>query len=143
MLADSPHAFGDALAEAEGWNDHQWQIQTASRTMPDSLLLAAVDEQRWVGTMGARHYLTPTPGIWLVDVYLSPLHRGSGLASELLAEVERWAEQREALQLFLDVHEQAHAARAFYRRHGFAETGQTKPYVLDAAQHEIEMVKQL
>ena len=41
--------------------------------------------------------------------------------------------------MLLEVHEDNASARAFYRRRGFTETGQRKPYPLDPSADELVM----
>jgi ribosomal protein S18 acetylase RimI-like enzyme len=46
-------------------------------------------------------------------------------------------------RLVLEVREDNEAAKRFYTRRGFAETGNTQPYPLDTAFKEIEMALEL
>lgn len=145
MLADTPHAFGDRLADVRGWDDERWRNRLASHLLPDSMVVVAVDDgERWVGQMSAREYRNYDPArAWLLGVYLSPDHRGAGRAEALLASVEEWVTGRGLGELYLDVHERSTAARAFYERLGFAYTGHTQPYPLEPSEIEYEMVKHL
>lgn len=54
------------------------------------------------------------------DVVVIPSHRGRGIAAGMLAEVEAVARERGACKLTLEVLEGNAAARALYRRLGFA-----------------------
>ena len=54
------------------------------------------------------------------DVVVMPSHRGRGIAAAMLAEVEAVARERGACKLTLEVLEGNAAARALYRRLGFA-----------------------
>lgn len=54
------------------------------------------------------------------DVVVMPSHRGRGIAAAMLAEVEAVARGRGACKLTLEVLEGNAAARALYRRLGFA-----------------------
>lgn len=54
------------------------------------------------------------------DVVVIPCHRGRGIAAAMLAEVEAVARERGACKLTLEVLEGNAAARALYRRLGFA-----------------------
>ena len=56
----------------------------------------------------------------IAALYVDPARTGSGVGSALVAEAQR-AERRLALW----VHDANAGARAFYRRHGFAETAET------------------
>lgn len=145
MLADTPHAFGDRLADVLHWDDEQWRIRHYSHLLPDSAVFVAVERDgRWVGQMEAREFHDHTPArVWLMGVYVTPAHRGNGTATALLEAVEQWVRGRGFGQLYLDVHEHSSAARRFYQRKGFVPTGSTAPYPLDPSTAESEMVKAL
>lgn len=145
MLGDAPEAFSDRLVDAETWDDERWRGRLTSAVWEDSVLVVAVDrEGRWHGQMGAREYLHHEPArVWLLEVYVSPGSRSRGLAEELLSAVEAWARDRDHARLYLDVHEHAAAARRFYARMGFTETGNSQPYPNNPAQRELEMVKEI
>lgn len=144
MLADTPLAFLEHLADAEKLDDEAWRRRVARRLTDRAVTLAAITPQgRWVGTMGA-HAPADGSGPWLVGVYVSPRFRGSrhGVTDALLDAVEEWAAER-ADRLLLEVHESNPRARAFYARRGYIETGRTLPYPLDTTQRELEMLKRL
>lgn len=144
MLADTPHAFLTPLEEARARTDEDWQLIHKSNLLSDSVQVVADDGERWVGMMAGREYLNyHPPRVFLLSVYVTPAHRASGLAARLLAEVVGWAKQRGYVELHLDVHERATAARAFYARAGFTETGHTQEYALDPSETEVEMVLHL
>lgn len=145
MLADAPLSFSDRLQDAETWVDQRWRARLTSALWDDSVLVVAVDSQGcWHGQMAAREYLNHhPPKVWLLEVYVSPEFRSHGVADQLLAAVEKWVRDRGHDMVFLDVHEHAAAARRFYRRMGFSETGSTQPYPLDPTQRELELAKPL
>lgn len=136
-LADTPLAFGEHLADGLAADEANWRARASRGTNPHSAYLAAIDDGRWVGTMGG--FVSPA-GPMLVGVFVSPSHRGTSVAADLLAGIEDWARTENDF-ILLHVHEQNPRARAFYLRSGYTETGVTTPYVLDASQTEIEMVK--
>ncbi|NLE96985.1 MAG: GNAT family N-acetyltransferase [Propionibacterium sp.] len=141
MLRNSPHAFGDRLEDVTAWDDERWRVRSSSMTMPDSAWAVAVsDDGRFLGQMAGRDYFGEA---WLLEVYVAPGARGSGAAGRLLAEIEAWAAARGHRRLYLDVSERSTAARRFYARSGFVETGKFSPHPLFPSESEIEMVKQL
>lgn len=144
MLSDTPHAFLTTLDQARSRTDEDWQASHTSNLLPDSVLVVADGGDRWVGMMAGREFLNyDPPRVFLLSVFVTWAHRGSGLASRLLAEVAEWARQRGHVELHLDVHERATAARAFYAREGFVPTGHTQEYALDPSESELEMVLHL
>ncbi|GAA2739196.1 GNAT family N-acetyltransferase [Kitasatospora cinereorecta] len=92
----------------------------------------------------------PEAVIKVVSVWVHPDHRGGaarragaserGPADQLLTATLEWArEQSGADRAVLEVHEENARARAFYRRHGFAPSGLTRPYPLDPAARLLEL----
>ncbi len=144
MLADTPIAFEERLSTAQSRVEHEWRARAArGSTVGSTTLVAELPDGRWVGTMGA--YVPPGATLpYLVAVYVAPSHRGSdaGVADALLTAIEEWARAR-ADTLVLEVHESNGRARAYYTRHGFTETGRTRPYPFDTIRNELEMVKRL
>ena len=139
-LADTPHAFAEHLADGLLVEEEGWRLRGARGTNPHSAYLAAIDDGRWVGTMGG--FVSPE-GPLLVGVYVTPDFRGgTGVADALLTRIEEWARERGSI-LTLHVHSENTRARAFYVRRGFVDSGVTLPYVLNPDETEIEMVKQL
>ncbi len=148
MLADTPHAYLETLATAETLGEAEWRLRAARNTLAGSYGLAAVATEgeragHWIGTMSA--YLPEhAAGALLVGVYVTPGSRGaaSGVADALLAGIEEWAAQHGDL-LTLEVHQDSIAARRFYKRRGFEETGRAIAYPLNPQQLEFEMSKPL
>lgn len=144
MLADAPHAFGETLQHARSQDEAQWRSRVRATTAPGSFARVAVDEDtgRWVGTMSAR--TSPEAGLFLVAVFVERDVRGAGVAAALLGAVLGWARTGSgADEIRLHVHEDNHRAQAFYRRHGFADTGTRVPHRLDPSCQEIEMAAPL
>ena len=147
MLADTPSAFGETLANAQVGDEDEWRMRSARGEASDQILVAAIDNsvRRWVGSMGGFVASGPdVTGPLLVGVYVTPDFRGrpNGVASAMLGEVEAWAATVDRT-LHLHVHEDNPRALAFYEREGYRLTGKTEPYVLNPQQRELEMVKSL
>jgi len=141
MLADMPSAYLETLVSAEERTEDEWRFRAARGSAGDTDLAvaaAAADTGRWVAYMAC---FVDGPGrAHLVSVYVAPAHRGSGLAARMVDEVRRWArDDAGARTLHLYVHEHNHRARAFYRRLGFAETGESLPYELNPEELDLEM----
>ncbi len=143
MLADTPLAYLETVADAEQRSEGEWRRRAGRGSAgPTDLGLAAEPvgtPGRWVGYL-ATFVDSPRQG-HVVSVYVAPEHRGTGVAAELLDGVRRWATEEAGLdRLHLFVHEHNARARAFYRRYGFSETGATLPYDLDPTAVEVEMM---
>ncbi|MEZ0493487.1 GNAT family N-acetyltransferase [Kineococcus sp. TBRC 1896] len=140
MLADTPEAFAETLATAQGHDEAEWRFRVRRTWQPGSFTVVGVEgaTDRWVGTMGA--FTDPAGGVVLVSVFVEPAHRGGVLADRLLAAVLAWARDvRGVGGITLHVHERNLRAQAFYRRRGFVDHGVRVPYVLDPTSEEIEM----
>lgn len=61
--------------------------------------------------------------------FVSPGHRGSGVADAVLEALVAHARARGTVLLRLETGDKQHAAMAFYRRHGFSEVPRFGPYV--------------
>lgn len=61
--------------------------------------------------------------------FVSPGHRGAGVADAVLEALATRARDRGVARLRLETGDKQHAARAFYRRHGFTEVPRFGPYV--------------
>jgi GNAT superfamily N-acetyltransferase len=139
MLADTPSAFVETLDVAVGFDDAEWQFRARRGVQAGGCGIAAVAAGgRWVGTMNA---FVASPGVAnLVGVYVSPDHRGTGLAARMLSSVLSWARSTTGVvTLALLVHEHNGRAAAFYTRQGFTGTGRAQWYPLDRTQREFEM----
>ncbi len=142
MLADTPLAYLETVADAERRSEEEWRFRARRGSQGGTdLALAAVPLDASSGWVAYLACFVDAPGQGhLVSVYVAPAHRGTGLARAMLDEVRRWALGPAALnRLHLFVHEHNERARAFYRRCGFTETGATMRYELDQTTVEIEM----
>jgi GNAT superfamily N-acetyltransferase len=142
MLADSPMAYLETLADATGRDDDHWRfLARRGCAGRDNIGLAVADLSAPHGFLGYLACFVDAPGQGtVVSVYLTPAYRGSGVAARLLDAAVDWARGEAGLtRLHLYVHEHNERAHAFYRRYGFSETGGSFPYDLDPTTVEIEM----
>lgn len=79
----------------------------------------------------------------LVSMWVSPTARGRGVGDRLVAEIARWAAERNAEHLYLSVMPDNPAAIALYARIGFADTGEPGDLLPDGVRREIVMAKRL
>ena len=137
MLADSPRSFETQLDDVEPWTDERWRAWMRSATLDDSIVVAAVtDDGRWVGQASGRLF-DGRP--YAIAVYVTPTHRGRGLAAQLVGRVAEWARGLGHDHLYLDVHEDAAPARASYERQGFEYTGGSVEHSRYPGEFELEM----
>lgn len=79
----------------------------------------------------------------LLNITVAADWQGQGLGWGLLQAVEQLARERRLSQLFLEVRESNHRARALYRRFGFAEVGLRRGYYPAASGRENAVVMRL
>ncbi|WIB16480.1 GNAT family N-acetyltransferase [Curtobacterium sp. MCPF17_050] len=127
---DNPISYGATLETTRGMTEDDWRLRARRGQGIDTTSLAAVDDLsgRWIGMMSAQIGDEDGPGPVLTGVFVSPAFRGRthGVADALLGGIVDWAGQR-ADHLRLYVYEHGTPARRFYSRHGFVETGRTRP----------------
>ena len=142
MLADSPLAYLETLADASARDEGHWRFLarrgSAGRDNIGLAVTEVFEPHRFLGYLAC---FVDTPGQGhVVSVYVTPAYRGSGLAARMLDAAVDWARGEAGLsRLHLYVHEHNERAHAFYRRYGFRETGGSFPYDLDPTTVEIEM----
>jgi ribosomal protein S18 acetylase RimI-like enzyme len=141
-LADTPYAYLETFVYAVSQTEDDWRERARRSEGPEQVGFAAVDGDRWVGTMRAV-FQDGRPV--LQSVFVTPSHRGrsTGVADALLDAVESWVRDRGFAELYLDVHVDNARAQALYRRRGYTFTGVRKPYPLNPAQDELEMRRDL
>jgi ribosomal protein S18 acetylase RimI-like enzyme len=142
MLADSPVAYLETLADATARGEDHWRfLARRGAAGRDNIGLAVTDPSPPHGFLGYLACFVDAPGQGhVVSVYLTPAYRGSGVAARMLDAAVDWARGEAGVsRLHLYVHEHNDRAHAFYRRYGFSETGGSFPYDLDPTTVEIEM----
>lgn len=142
-LADTPYAYLETFVHAVGQTEDDWRERARRSEGPTQIGFAAVDGDRWVGTMRASP--DPEGRMVLQSVFVAPSHRGraTGVADALLDAVETWVRRQGLTELYLDVHEDNARAQALYRRRGYTPTGHRQPYPLNPAQQELQMRRDL
>jgi ribosomal protein S18 acetylase RimI-like enzyme len=142
-LEDTPIGFLERYEDALKIADEGWQFRAhrGSDAGDSAQFVAAQGDGPFVGTMVGFPDGAGSDAVWLAAVYVTPAwrRRDRGVADALLDAVVDWARNRHASRVLLEVHEDNLPARAFYRRRGFVETGQRKPYPLDPSADELVM----
>src|SRR3954454_15649917 len=93
MLADTPQAYLETVADADARTEADWQFRALRGSSgPTDLALAADDPavpDRWVGYLAC---FVAAPGqANVVSVYVTPSHRGTGLAGQMISCGVGWA----------------------------------------------------
>lgn len=131
MLADTPIAYGETLANARSFGDADWIRRATRNELHPNIGLAAIDDDdgAWLGVMSG--FVSAHAGAMLVGVFVDPTARGQheGVADALLDGVIDWARVF-GNTLTLDVHADNPRAISFYHRRGFIDTGVTMDYEL-------------
>lgn len=141
-LKDSPTAYLERYEDAVGLSADEWRARAerSAQGANNTKWVAETEDGHWVGSMTG--YVGDDGEAWVVAVYVAPAVRGraAGVTDRLLDAVIDWGRsQAQARRLVLEVREDNEAARRFYVRRGFAETGNIRPYALDPSYNEIEM----
>lgn len=89
-------------------------ILVAENETTQALLGYAIWQDMFSTYRGAR-------GIFIVDLYVAPAHRGEGIGALLLAQAARQASSQGASFMRLDVEAENESAARFYARLGFVE----------------------
>jgi GNAT superfamily N-acetyltransferase len=126
-LRDAPHAFASSLQRERTHPDAHWsELAEQSDAGLSGVVFVAVSGDRWVGMAAAFWFDQPAGVAQLWGLWVEPAARGQGLGRQLVDEVSAWAGARGAVRVRLGVVDRAPEAAAFYKRLGFAPTGETK-----------------
>ncbi len=146
--AEHPISYGATYEQTLAFDEEAWRERARRGDREDATQVVAIEEPtgRWVSVMACQLDDESGPGPVLIGVYTTEEFRGRsyGVADTLLWLVETWAAGHgDSLRLF--VYEDSEPARRFSRRHGFIETGRTRPAEITdrAGAVSIEMAKSL
>lgn len=101
----------------------------ATTPQPEEILIRMKEGPVWiahdVGTpVGTVAAVAKPDSLYMRGMAVLPPARGSRAATELLAQVEHWAAQRDRGRIILTTTPFLHAAIRFYGKHGFRRTAQ-------------------
>jgi GNAT superfamily N-acetyltransferase len=143
-LADAPGAFGTTLAEAQAYLDKEWQARAQRFSeMPAATGGIACLDDVPCGMASAFPSTENTHTAGMTAFWVAPEHRGQGVADAMVTFLVNWATGQGFAVLEADVVEDNHRARAFYRRVGFVDTGQSHSFHGDASKRIILLAKRL
>lgn len=129
MLADSPLAFLETLAQAAARPHAEYQRRISQASRGDSLAQFVADPgSRLIGHAGGT-VLPEEPHVTVVfAVYVTPAHRGSTVLPELIEAVAAWSRAAGRPDLMLEVVVGNDRAVRAYERLGFTDTGVRVPH---------------
>lgn len=139
-LADSPSAFGSSYAaEADQPADRWAERATRGAAGEHSATFFAIVDGTVVGLVSAYRPIPATPSAELVSMWVSPPHRGAGIAAALVTAVVGWAHQTGVAAVELWVTRGNDAAVRLYETAGFRLTGDHQPLPSDPCKDELRM----
>jgi GNAT superfamily N-acetyltransferase len=137
-LRDTPDAYGSSLEKTIAFSDNRWRLMIVQQGY------YLVERNSDVVGMAAGGYHDDHPGDhWLYAMYVTPVARGTGVASALVEAVSGWARRERASALYLDVTTSLARARAFYQKEGFIPTGERRVMERDPSIELVRMKKEL
>lgn len=139
-LADSPAAFGSSYAaKAEQPDDHWRDRARLGAAGQSSVTFFAIVGESVVGLVSAYRPDPAELSAELVSMWMSPTHRGEGVATALVTAVVDWAHQSGMATLELWVTRGNDAAVGLYETVGFRPTGDYQPLPSDPCKDELRM----
>ncbi|WP_254862823.1 GNAT family N-acetyltransferase [Halovivax gelatinilyticus] len=123
--------FSMEMAELDSYNelgddvrDHAIEYRQANLDDPDTATFVAERDDDLIGYTVVTYSESPPvfargPSANIEEVYVSPTHRGEGIANALMDRAESWAQARECSYVQLSVNERNETARAVYRSRGY------------------------
>jgi RimJ/RimL family protein N-acetyltransferase len=142
---EHPISYGATEETVLDFTEDDWRMRARRGDQDDAACFTALDPStgRWIGMMQGLPADEYGGSPVLTGVYVTKHFRRHGVADALLEPVLAWAAERDT-ELRLWVFEGSDPARRFYVRHGFSDTGRTRPLDLDPALGNlIEMRRQL
>lgn len=70
-------------------------------------------------------------GLYLGMLTVSPLLQGAGIGKELLRAADKYAKENNCSSIFMNVISLRHELIAWYEKHGYHQTNETKPFPSD------------
>lgn len=129
-LADAPLAFATPLADARARSDDEWRASAERGARGDDWVTFVADDGSRLLAMATGHFPTEQhhpiddPAlVSLMQMWVEPAARRTGLGRRLVDAVMSWAAERRSPVVRLGVTLGDAGAVAFYRAVGFHDTG--------------------
>jgi len=141
-LARPDDAVAVAAIEREALGRDAWSenllAQGVTGSIPTTLFLVATSVESPMSSVERLETMIGYAAVSVVAdvaelqrIAVAATHRRTGVASALLARVEREAAMRHADRVLLEVRDDNSGALAFYARHGFTELSRRERYYAD------------
>lgn len=130
-------AIGRASSESSQWSVAEYARVISAAEGTEECLVAAADDFV-AGFVVTR---TVADEMEILNLAVAPQRRRQGIATALLQHTLAAAAQIGALRAFLEVRESNAAARAFYARHGFTESGRRRAYYTSPVEDAILLTR--
>ncbi|MDY7083950.1 MAG: GNAT family N-acetyltransferase [Actinomycetota bacterium] len=142
MLADSPLAFLETLAQAAERSHASYRQRVVQASRGDSLAQFVADPgegEQLIGHAGGT--ISPDfPGETVIfAVYVTPAHRGGKVVADLIEAVAAWSASAGRPNTLLEVVVGNNRALRAYEKLGFADTGERVPHPVIPALTELRM----
>jgi GNAT superfamily N-acetyltransferase len=125
MLADSPLAFLETLADAAARPHTEYRARIASMAVGyERAQFIAERDGRLVGHAGGLSWPEDATTTVIFAVYVTPACRGTGVLEELVDGVAAWSRAAGRPRLLLEVVTGNERAARAYRRLGFVDSGE-------------------
>jgi ribosomal protein S18 acetylase RimI-like enzyme len=135
MLLESPSAFGGTHDEALGHDEQVWR----QRLTDNAVLLARVGPAPAGSAVYSVFGTTDVGDCALYGMWVDPRFRRSGVGRALISAVLERARSAGRRRVVLRVVANNAAARTFYEREGFVDTGRRFPHPHGDQVTEVEM----
>jgi ribosomal protein S18 acetylase RimI-like enzyme len=141
---------GEVVAVPEKWTRPRWSDEECSErinsirhdlTEGGVVMIGAFDADLLVGVATFRAYLSPSMSE-LAGLWVSCTHRRRGVATRLVAELERRARETGSAALYVSA-TPSRSAVGFYRSRGFRPTLDANPELYERQPEDIHMVLDL
>ncbi len=137
-IADSPGAFTTPLEAARARPQDAWDRVAEAHSQ-------AADQATWFAQIGEEvagmisAFRTDDGGVTMTSLWAAPGFRQRGVADALVATVQEWAREGNAVEIRQWLVERNEHARAFHDALGFVPTGAERPYEPAPHLREVEL----
>ncbi|XVU25058.1 GNAT family N-acetyltransferase [Actinoplanes sp. CA-054009] len=146
MLADSPLAFLETLAQAAARSHDGYRLRIAQAAFGDELAQFVADPgpgRRLIGHAGGTVAHDSSPETVVFAVYVTPAYRGGKVLPELMEAVFDWSRRAGRRRTMLEVVVGNDRAVRAYEKLGFEDTGERVPHPVLPALTELRMRRRI